>query len=113
MATDLRERAGALAPLAALLFLAGSAGAVDPPSITQQGIAFTPRAVTIKVGQQVLFRNEDPFGHNVYSPNMESIFDIGLQEPGTETPVTFSVAGEITIQCRIHPKMRAKVTVVP
>lgn len=113
MSRHICGQAAALGPLAALLLLAGSAGAVDPPSITQQGIAFTPRAVTIKVGQQVLFRNEDPFGHNVYSPSMNGIFDIGLQEPGTETPVTFSAPGEFTIQCRIHPKMRAKVTVVP
>ncbi|MBP7337202.1 plastocyanin/azurin family copper-binding protein [Niveispirillum sp.] len=100
-------------PLAVLGVLAGSGGAQAPKTIAQRDISFVPRTVSIKVGEQVVFRNDDPFGHNVYSPAQENIFDIGLQEPGTETPVTFSVPGEFTIQCRIHPKMRAKVTVTP
>lgn len=100
-------------PLAGLCLLAGSGGAQAPKVIAQRDISFVPRAVTITVGERVIFRNDDPFGHNVYSPAQESIFDIGLQEPGTETPVTFTVPGEFTIQCRIHPKMRAKVTVSP
>lgn len=100
-----------LVPATALLMLAGSGGAQAPKIIAQRDISFVPRAVSIKVGEQVVFRNDDPFGHNVYSPAQENIFDIGLQEPGTETPVTFTVPGEFTLQCRIHPKMRAKVTV--
>ncbi|OYQ34139.1 hypothetical protein CHU95_11805 [Niveispirillum lacus] len=100
-------------PMAVLGLLAGSGGAQSPKIVAQRDISFVPRAVTIKVGEQVIFRNDDPFGHNVYSPAQENIFDIGLQDPGTETPVTFAVPGEFTIQCRIHPKMRAKVTVVP
>ncbi len=106
-----RKRVRLLLPLLALGVLASSGGAQAPKIIAQRDISFAPRTVTIKVGEQVIFRNDDPFGHNVYSPAQESIFDIGLQEPGTETPVTFAVPGEFTIQCRIHPKMRAKVTV--
>lgn len=98
-------------PLLALGMLAGSGGAQAPKIVAQRDISFVPRTVNIRVGEQVIFRNDDPFGHNVYSPAQENIFDIGLQEPGTETPVTFTVPGEFTIQCRIHPKMRAKVTV--
>ena len=100
-----------LLPLSVLGLLAGSGGAQAPKTIAQRDISFVPRTVTIRVGEQVIFRNDDPFGHNVYSPAQENIFDIGLQEPGAETPVTFAVPGEFTLQCRIHPKMRAKVTV--
>lgn len=81
--------------------------------IIQQGIAFKPGTVSVRVGGQVLFRNEDPFGHNVYSPSKGGIFDIGLQAPDTETAVAFREAGEYIIQCRIHPRMRAVVTVTP
>ncbi|WP_341896880.1 plastocyanin/azurin family copper-binding protein [Ferrovibrio terrae] len=81
--------------------------------IVQQGIAFKPATVRVKVGGQVLFRNEDPFGHNVYSPSKGGIFDIGLQAPDSETAVSFKEAGEYIVQCRIHPKMRAVVTVTP
>ena len=102
-----------LASVAAMALLTGSGTAKDPFIMEQRDIAFAPRTVTIKVGDQVTFRNEDPFGHNVYSPSLNGIFDIGLQEPGTETPVTFTQPGEFIIQCRIHPKMRAKVVVEP
>lgn len=102
-----------LATLMGLGVLAGSGSAEDPIIIAQRDISFAPRSVTIKVGDQVTFRNEDPFGHNVYSPSMNGVFDIGLQDPGTETPVTFTAPGEFIIQCRIHPKMRARVLVEP
>lgn len=81
--------------------------------IVQQGIAFKPGTATVKAGGQITFRNEDPFGHNVYSPSKGGIFDIGLQAPDSETAVTFREVGEYIIQCRIHPKMRATVTVMP
>jgi len=80
-------------------------------TILQQGIAFKPGSAKVKVGGQVIFRNEDPFGHNVYSPSQGGIFDIGLQAPESETAVIFKEAGTYIIQCRIHPKMRATVTV--
>ncbi|MEK9969591.1 MAG: plastocyanin/azurin family copper-binding protein [Ferrovibrio sp.] len=108
--------------LAALtgLLLGGSASlyttlanAQEEIVIVQQGIAFKPAKVSVKVGGKVTFRNDDPFGHNVYSPSQGGIFDIGLQAPESQTAVTFRDAGEYVIQCRIHPKMRAVVTVTP
>lgn len=81
--------------------------------IVQQGIAFKPGTAQVKVGGQILFRNEDPFGHNVYSPSKGGVFDIGLQAPDSVTAVTFREAGDYIVQCRIHPKMRAVVTVTP
>jgi len=113
MSRMLRKGALPMVPLVGMCLLAGSSAAEDPIVIAQRDISFAPRSVTIKVGDQVTFRNEDPFGHNVYSPSMNGVFDIGLQDPGTETPVTFTAPGEFVIQCRIHPKMRAKVQVQP
>lgn len=81
--------------------------------IVQQGIAFKPAKATVKAGGQITFRNEDPFGHNVYSPSKGGIFDIGLQQPESETAIAFKEAGEYVIQCRIHPKMKATITVTP
>lgn len=82
-----------------------------PVAITQKGIAFVPSSAVIRVGEQIVFRNLDPFGHNVYSPSEGGTFDIGLQPPNSETAVTFEVPGKYTVMCRIHPKMRATVTV--
>lgn len=97
--------------LTAMLMMSGSVTAQDKPVMVQRDIAFAPRSISVKVGQEVIFRNEDPFGHNVFSPSVGGVFDIGLQEPDHETPVTFSTAGVYTVQCRIHPKMRAKIEV--
>ena len=93
--------------------LIGAAPAQTQPTIEQKGIAFRPGNVTIKAGGQVIFRNLDPFGHNVYSPDQGGTFDIGLQVPDASTAVTFREAGTYTVMCRIHPKMRASVTVEP
>lgn len=81
--------------------------------MSQRDIAFAPGELRIRAGEEVVFRNEDPFGHNVFSPDQGGVFDIGLQQPETETPVRFSQPGEYNIRCRIHPKMRALVVVTP
>ena len=93
--------------------LVGAAPAQPQPTIEQKGIAFRPGSVRIKAGSQVIFRNLDPFGHNVYSPDQGGTFDIGLQVPDASTAVTFREPGTYTVMCRIHPKMRASVTVDP
>jgi plastocyanin len=43
------------------------------------------------------------------SPGNE--FNLGSLKPGTATPVTFAEAGEATVICAIHPRMKMKVTV--
>ena len=93
--------------------LVSAAPAQVQPVIEQKGIAFQPASVRIEAGSKVVFRNLDPFGHNVYSPDQGGTFDIGLQVPDSSTAVTFREPGTYTIMCRIHPKMRARVTVEP
>lgn len=109
--------AGRLASIGILCLLTGllvgAAPAQTHPTIEQKGIAFRPGNVRIKAGSQVVFKNLDPFGHNVYSPDQGGTFDIGLQVPDASTAVIFREAGTYTIMCRIHPKMRASVTVEP
>ncbi|UUX51221.1 plastocyanin/azurin family copper-binding protein [Nisaea acidiphila] len=89
----------------------GALSAATPAVIEQAGIAFRPKAVTIKAGEHVLFLNSDVFGHNVYSDTEGGAFDIGLQNSGSEVAVTFENPGRFILRCRIHPKMRATVTV--
>jgi plastocyanin len=79
--------------------------------IRQRDIAFEPDRIEIKVGDTLLFVNDDPFAHNVFSDSPAGPFDIGRQTIGTRTPVTFRRAGNVEVRCRIHPKMRLVVTV--
>jgi plastocyanin len=80
-------------------------------TVTQKGIAFQPAQITIKPGDSIVFVNQDGFGHNVYSESANGAFDIGLQQPNQRTAVPFRRDGTFEVQCRIHPKMKLKVTV--
>lgn len=77
--------------------------------VSQQKRSFGVRELRLKAGDEVVFVNDDYYGHNVYSEGAE--FDIGLQDPGESRTVTFETAGEYSVRCRIHPRMRLTVVV--
>lgn len=80
-------------------------------SVEQRGRSFGVAELMVKVGDTVIFINNDSFGHNVYSETKGAEFDIGLQEPGETLDVTFDEAVVAKIRCRIHPRMRLRITV--
>ncbi len=98
------------------IFLSASVIAValaaDPvATISQEGRKFTPADITVKKGDMVRFVNDDFYGHNVYSETPDASFDIGLQPPGEERDVVLEKLGIVDVRCRIHPRMRLKITV--
>lgn len=96
----------------ALSFLGGCAVAFAAErSIHQKGRVFSETAVTVKKGEAVTFVNDDNIAHNIFSQGPVQEFNLGTQAPGTSTPVTFSKAGEVTVLCAIHPRMKMVVTV--
>lgn len=86
-----------------------------PASVTvmQKDIAFHPGRAELKAGGTVMFVNEDPFGHNVYSESPGGEFDLGRQQPGQKNVVTFKRSGTFVAECRIHPKMHLEIVVTP
>jgi plastocyanin len=95
-----------------IAFAGGSAVAFAADrTITQKGKVFSESAITIKKGDVVLFVNDDSVTHNVMSTDSGNTFNIGSQTPGVSTPVTFDKAGEFTILCAIHPRMKLIVKV--
>lgn len=80
-------------------------------TVTQKGQQFSPRTLTLKVGDQIVFVNDDAGTHNVFSESPGNSFDLKAQRPGTRTNVTFSSAGQVDVRCAIHPTMRLSVTV--
>ena len=66
--------------------------------------------VTIKVGDTVVFRNLDPYFHNVFSLSDAKSFDLGSYPQGQSKSVTFDKAGTIEVECAVHPGM--KITLV-
>jgi plastocyanin len=89
-----------------------SAGAFAADTmIHQKGRVFSTEAITIAKGDSLTFVNDDSVPHNVMSTSPGNEFNLGSLKPGTATPVTFAEAGEATVICAIHPRMKMKVMV--
>jgi hypothetical protein len=79
----------------------------DRYALVQKNRMFMPHLLIVPVGSTVLFPNEDPFFHNVFSLFDGKRFDLGLYEAGSTKGVAFSREGISYIFCNIHPEMSA------
>ena len=104
--------AGASLIFQALVFAAllGPAAASDG-AIVQKDERFAPTTVTIKKGQSIVVRNEDPFVHHVFVEDPGMKYDSGEQRPGRILTIKFDTPGEYILECAIHLKMKLKVIV--
>lgn len=68
-------------------------------------------ALTIKTGESLRFRNEDPFFHNIFSLSEAKLFDLGSFPKGDSRSVIFDKVGVVDLECAIHPEMQLKLTV--
>ena len=93
--------------LAALTLAAHAAST----AVGQKGRVFSTEALTIKKGETVVFTNDDSVPHNVVSKAPGNEFDLGYQPPGASTPVTFDAAGNVSVICTIHPRMKLTIQV--
>lgn len=98
-------------------FLAGGAVAyavvayAAEHTITEKGKVFSQAEIDVKVGDAVVFVNDDNVAHNVMSIDPANKFNLGLLKPGSSTPVTFNTPGNISVICAIHPTMKLQVKV--
>jgi len=84
---------------------------VEMPNIGQKDKSFSVDQLTVKVGDTVKFTNDDPFFHNVFSLSPASTFDLGSYPQGESRTVKFDEAGEVHVECAIHPSMRMVIEV--
>lgn len=85
--------------------------AFEDPSIEDE---HKVEKLNLKKGDKLLFKNRDEVTHNVSAWKGEkALFDVKLQEPGAKNDRTIELteAGEFTVQCAIHPKMKIKLKV--
>jgi plastocyanin len=89
---------------------ASGQGAGGSVAVTMQNIAFSPKTITVKVGQKITWTNEDSVPHNVLSKSGEKISSPTFTKGGTFS-FTPTKAGTISYVCTIHPGMEGTIVV--
>ena len=101
-----------IVPIALLAFfaLSGAAGA-EEVHVTQKDKTFLPGEVTLRVGDSLVFHNDDPITHNMFSRSQGNEFNLKMQKPGQDLTQKFESPGTAIVRCAIHPKMKLVVKV--
>jgi len=86
---------------------APSESATTAPTVVEQGLAFEPATLEVKVGDTVTFKNEDSAPHIVSIDGTE----LGNQDPGASVTWTAAAAGTFPYTCTIHPSMTGEIVV--
>jgi plastocyanin len=92
------------------LCLAANAMAAEHP-VSQKNLEFSIKKLSIKVGDSVIFSNQDSVVHNVYSLSNTQTFDLGAILKGKSKSVTFDKAGTVEVECAVHPQMKVTIEV--
>jgi YVTN family beta-propeller protein len=89
------------------------AAAVQPsagqPAIAIASFAFVPSAISIAVGQSVIWTNRDTVPHTVTSD--DGTWDSGPLQPGAVFSEKFDRPGTYAYHCSIHPFMKGTIDV--
>jgi plastocyanin len=81
-------------------------------TMSNKMMKFVPHVVVVPVGGKVAFRNDDPFPHNVNSPDGER-FDLWTFPQNEARTHVFNSPGVYSILCSLHPAMLGYVVVAP
>lgn len=79
--------------------------------VSQSNKAFSVKALTAKVGDQVSFRNDDPFVHNIFSLSDTQSFDLGTFGKGESRTLKLESEGAVEVECAVHPEMKLVIEV--
>jgi plastocyanin len=81
-------------------------------TIQNRQMNFIPFLSVVAVGGKAVFANEDPFPHNVFSPDNEK-FNMGnIPQNGAHVRV-FKNPGAYSLLCNLHPGMLGYLLVTP
>lgn len=79
--------------------------------ISQKDRRFRPNQIKIKVGDEVVFSNDDPIKHNVFSKSAVKRFDFTFFKKDERFTVKFDKPGLVPVWCSIHPTMQLQILV--
>ena len=109
---EIQRRAWALLA-ASVLSGAGAATAAQPKPTTHtvdiEAMQFSPATFDVKAGDTVIWRNKDPFPHNVAANNKG--FRSGAIPAGQSWSFKARKKGEFAYVCTLHPNMKAALRV--
>ena len=78
--------------------------------IVMKNLEVIPAQVTAKVGDTIVWDNQDVFAHTATATDKS--FDVMLP-PKKSGSLTVKAAGTFDYFCKFHPNMKAKMTVTP
>jgi plastocyanin len=81
-------------------------------AITTRSKVLVPHVLAIPVGSTVVFPNDDPISHNLFSLSSNNAFDLGLYRKGAGKSQKFSSPGVVNVYCNVHPNMSAVIHVM-
>lgn len=96
-----------LAIIAAMTCIAASGEIV----VKQHDKKFSVTVLHAKVGETIVFVNDDPYVHNIFSLSDTQSFDLGTFGKGEVRKLVLTTPGEIEIECAVHPSMKLTVEV--
>jgi len=81
-------------------------------TVTNKMMSYVPYVSVVPVGGKVVFRNDEPFPHNVFSSDGER-FNIGNLAQNEARVRVFKTPGSYALLCNLHPGMLGYVVVTP
>ncbi len=79
-------------------------------TVTLNGMVFGPVPVDPRVGDTIIWANDDIFDHTATAN--DGSFDVDIKS-GARARTKLGKAGEIAFYCRYHPGMKGKLVVGP
>ena len=97
--------------LACAVALSAGAGGAAELVVSQKKKRFDPKLLHAKLGDTVLFVNDDRYAHNLYSETPGFEFNVRKQMPGSKHRMKLDERGTFKIRCVIHPRMKMTIIV--
>lgn len=115
--TTMSSMPGMTMSMSSMSSMSAAVGAPSAPvagnAVAITGFAFSPGALTVKVGTTVTWTNKDSDAHTVTSQGSGGPLQSKALATGETYSYTFTTAGTFSYLCTIHPFMTATVTVTP
>ena len=99
--------------LCLVVLLAAWASGAEAAEVTVRMAAadYAPARIEARVGDRLVFVNDDTLDHNVFVPTVGHGVDLGKQTPGSRAELPLGKAGAFEVECVIHPDMHLAVQV--